>query len=319
MRAGLSRLPAEWDDLVAESPDLDRFCSASPWALSARNAYAPQSELMGLTATGAALGLVRTPLDGGGHLLSGLDVVWGFASPVVGPDVAAGAAVVTEALARAGRRWDVAALTGLAPDSLRYATLARALLPHYDLRRGPTMVRCRIELTDDGAAGVLARRSSTFRRTFRQAQRRAVEAGVHIELVRGGGDQIIERCRQLDRRSWKGQQGVGLVEDTMFAFYTAMARRFEATGGLRAGFAQIDGHDLGYILGAVSNDTYRGFQLSYDTAHARLSFGNLLQYAQLEALETEPVILYDLGMDMPYKRRWADTTFSTEALVVLRK
>ncbi len=319
MRGLEQGLPGVWDGLVAASPDLDFFCTSTAWALSAREAYAPRSEVRTLANAGAAVALIRTPLDGGGHLLSGMDVVWGFASPVVGPDVARGAALVVEVLATAGRRWDVAALTGLDPASSRYATVVRELAPRYELRRGPAMVRCRIDLGDSGAEGVLARRSPTFRRTFRQAQRRADAAGVSVELIRGGGAQLIDRCRAVDRHSWKGHQGVGLVEDAMFAFYAAMARRFEPTGGLRAGFAQIDGVDVGYILGAVHGGTYRGFQLSYDAAHARLSIGNLLQYAQIHALEAEPVTLYDLGMDMPYKRRWADTTFTTEALVVLRK
>lgn len=317
MRWLQATLPVGWDELVAASPDLDVFCSSTAWALSACEAYSPRGEVVGRAESDAAVGLVRTPLDDGGHLLSGLDMVWGFASPVVGPELAVGAHLVGEALAR--HRWSVAALTGLDPDSRRYVTLVRELAPHYDLRRGPAMTRCRIELGDDGAEGVLGRRSSSFRRTFRQAQRRADAAGLSIELVRGGGEEIIKRCRVVDQRSWKGQQGVGLVEDTMFSFYAAMARRFEPSGGLRAGFAQIDGVDVGYILGAVLQDTYRGFQLSYDVAHTRLSIGNLLQYAQLRALEAEPVTLYDLGMDMAYKRRWADTTFTTEALIVLRK
>jgi hypothetical protein len=319
VRAAGCDLPDNWDRLVASSADLDRFCSASPWALSTRDAYAADAEIVAAKGPAAAVALGRTRLEDGAWLLCGLDPVWGFASAVVGPDVAGAAALAGEVLGRRRPGWDVAALTGLVPGSARYRALVRTLAGRYRLGRGQAITRCRVDLDATGAKGVVARRSATFQRTLRQAQRRAEQAGLVIELDRGGGAEVVERCREVDRSSWKGRQGVGLVEEPFFVFYTAMAARLAHAGALRSGFARLDGQDVGYILGAVLGDTYRGFQLSYDARQARLSLGNLLQYAQLEALEAEPVTSYDLGMDMPYKRRWADSAFTTETLVVMRQ
>jgi CelD/BcsL family acetyltransferase involved in cellulose biosynthesis len=106
----------------------------------------------------------------------------------------------------------------------------------------------------------------------------------------------------------------------MARFYRALAVRFGPVGGLRGGFARLGGVDVGYILGAVRGDTYRGLQLAHDQAVAPLSVGNLLQWHQLVAVADEGVARYDLGMDMPYKVAWADErlALTTRTLVVVR-
>ena len=43
----------------------------------------------------------------------------------------------------------------------------------------------------------------------------------------------------------------------------------------------------------------------------------MLQLRQIEALQAEGVERYDLGMDMPYKRRWADRARDTLTLAIL--
>jgi CelD/BcsL family acetyltransferase involved in cellulose biosynthesis len=74
---------------------------------------------------------------------------------------------------------------------------------------------------------------------------------------------------------------------------------------------------VGYILGAVRGGTYRGLQLSFDEDQAGRSLGNLLQLHQMESLVEEGVTTYDLGMDMEYKRRWADDAFTTVSMAIL--
>lgn len=170
----------------------------------------------------------------------------------------------------------------------------------------------------DGSQEWLARRGPHFRRNLRRAARRAADQGLEVELVRGG-PALVDRAVAVDRRSWKGATGSGLAEPAMARFYRALATRL-GPAGLRAGFARLDGADVGYILGAVRGDTYRGFQLGHDRAADHLSVGNLLQWHQIIALADEGVARYDLGMDMPYKLAWADDALAltTRALVVLR-
>ncbi len=97
-----------------------------------------------------------------------------------------------------------------------------------------------------------------------------------------------------------------------------MAARLTASGRLRAGFARAEGRDVGYILGAVRGRAYRGLQISFDEAWAAWSPGNVLQLAQMSALVAEGVTRYDLGMDMAYKRSWADEAVASETLIVFR-
>ena len=178
------------------------------------------------------------------------------------------------------------------------------------------MTRRRAQL-GDGLAAYLSRRSARFRRNLARAERARREAGVGIELVAGGGAEVVERCVAVERRSWKGQRGGGLAEPAMAHFYGALADRLAPSGRLRAGFARRGGRDVGYILGARRDGAYRGLQLSYAEEQAELSLGNVLQLHQMEALVDEGVGLYDLGMDMEYKRRWADDALTTVTMIVV--
>jgi CelD/BcsL family acetyltransferase involved in cellulose biosynthesis len=221
-------------------------------------------------------------------------------------------------LAEAGRRWDAALLTGLVPGSARERALAGELGERYRLQVGPSMTR-QVADIGGGLESYLARRSPRFRRNLRQAERRRRDRRIDVELVRGGGVEVVERCIAVERRSWKGAEGSGLAEDGFADFYRTIARGLAPAGRLRAGFARSGDRDVAFILGAVRGGVYRGLQLGYDEAFAELSLGNLLQLHQIEALVDEAVESYDLGMDMAYKRQWADRSLTTRTLVVSRR
>ena len=82
--------------------------------------------------------------------------------------------------------------------------------------------------------------------------------------------------------------------------------------------ARIGDEDAGYILGGVIAGRYRGFQISYTEAAEPHSIGNLLQLHELRRLAAEGVTIYDMGMDMDYKRRWADQEMTTHTVMVVR-
>jgi CelD/BcsL family acetyltransferase involved in cellulose biosynthesis len=70
----------------------------------------------------------------------------------------------------------------------------------------------------------------------------------------------------------------------------------------------------------VRGRRYRGLQLSYTEDARALSVGNLLQHHQLLELDRLNLAdIYDLGMDFDYKRRWADRTETSLALIVDRR
>jgi hypothetical protein len=318
--AGLAELEAAadaYDALADATPDVDPFCSTTDWLVPAQRAFGRGPVKVGFASDGrTAVALAHAPLRGGATALWGLDPMWGFARPVVGPDPAACADALVEVLADDGR-WHAAVISGVRPGSGFATTLLARLGPRRRVVREPGLV-CQVLRLDDGVEGFLARRSARFRKNARQAARRAEAGGITVELARGGGPEVVERAMAVERRSWKGRRGGGLADPGFARFYLDMAARLTASGRLRAGFARAEGRDVGYILGAVRGRAYRGLQISFDEAWAAWSPGNVLQLAQMSALVAEGVTRYDLGMDMAYKRSWADEAVASETLIVFR-
>ena len=85
---------------------------------------------------------------------------------------------------------------------------------------------------------------------------------------------------------------------------------------LWAAFATLDGGDAAYILGGVLGNTYRGLQFSFDDRYRAHSLGNLCQLQEIGRLCEQGVDVYDLGTEVPYKKRWGDRVFATTCLVV---
>jgi CelD/BcsL family acetyltransferase involved in cellulose biosynthesis len=310
-------LPPGYDDLVESSADLDRFCSSSDWVVATHACWG-RGEPWVAAAGDAAVVLGRSRTRWGAKVLCGLDPVWGFACPVVGADPLTAARLLARVLHEAGHRWDAVLLTGLVPASPRESALLAQLGDRFRVQVGPSMTRQLADL-GGGLDAYLQRRSPRFRRNIRQAERRRHGLGIEVELVKGGGAEVVDRCVAVERRTWKGQQGSGLVEDGFAGFYRVIADRLRPDGRLRAGFARLDGRDVGFILGVVRGRAYRGLQLGYDVAFAAASLGNVLQHHQIADLANEGVRSYDLGMDMAYKQHWADRPFTTRTLVITRR
>jgi len=326
-------LNARWqqvEGLVDATPGIDRWCSGPDWVLPAHEAFAPESDPVVFSEDdrGAAL-LARYEMGPGRAALAGLEPLWGFACPILTNDPSAMGDFLSDEL-RQDPSWNFLILPGL-PASESTAQLAEPLSHLGELRVQAGIVRQvaalrggpdPIELADseDRAGDWFARRSPGFRKSIRQAERRALRAGVTFELANGDPG-VFERCVEIERRSWKGQENDGITSPAMFKFYELMTARLQRRGRLRAMVAQLDGEDVGYILGGVRGSTYRGLQLSYVEDARHLSISHLLQYRTIMALtDQEPQLsTYDLGMDMPYKQRWADRSVRSVTLLVERR
>jgi CelD/BcsL family acetyltransferase involved in cellulose biosynthesis len=178
---------------------------------------------------------------------------------------------------------------------------------------------------DGGIDGFLSRRSRELRKTIRKSLRAAESAGLVFESVRATKAEstaLYDRIQAIEVDSWKSREGVGIHTGPMRAFYAAMLPRLCELGQQRTIFARIpEGNgmrDVGYILGAVMGDEYRGLQFSYNDDFAQLGIGGLLQYQQVLELCADGVARYDLGTEMDYKRRWAEEIMETEMLVLVR-
>lgn len=329
--AELERARPRFDALVDATVGVDRldaFCSSTDWILPLHRQLGSgevivrfSDEHAGTAAGdgaapsgGAALAVTRVPTMQRRSLLCGLDVAWGYARPVVGPDVVAGVRLVEELLVEQRASCYGLLLTGVVGRGPFGARLTERLGSRMMATAGP--VGRRVAWLDCGFDGYLARRPRTFRRNARQAERRAEAAGVVFEWHDGGGAELVRRAMAVERHSWKGREGSGLADGSFASFYLDMADGLAPSGRLRAGFARVHDEDVGFILGAVRGDTYRGLQLAYAAPHAALSLGNLLQLGQMQRLAAEGIVRYDLGQDMAYKVAWSDELFVTETVVL---
>jgi len=320
----MDELEARADELdhdVVRTPGIDRFCSSAAWILPAARALMPprqswihRGEHGWLTAM-----LGRHP--SGIAYVEPMELAWGMACPLIGEDpVTLAAEAASEIAAR--RDWNVMLLAGMTADGALLPALLRTLPPRIERRFGQSTVRLVASL-EGGVDGFLARRSRNFRKALRAAERDAGAAGITFESVHVGSAEAAEalyaRILDVELRSWKGDEGVGIHPGPMNRFYAEMLPRLAERGRQRTWFARLDDRDIAYCMGAVFDGEYRGLQFSYDRTMERYSLGSLLQLRQIEELVGTSVRRYDLGQDMEYKRRWAEEAFETVLLVLVNR
>ncbi|MCP4226079.1 MAG: GNAT family N-acetyltransferase [Actinomycetia bacterium] len=322
----LSDLENSWAEIEAvidETAEIDRWCSGPDWVLPVHAGFGQDTEpLLFKIDTDIGPGytlLARYHPISGDPMLAGLEPLWGFASPVLGADVAGVTAQLAHHLA-SDPNWISLALPGMpmptGPNSFA-AKVAGGLASLGPIRAHEGIVR-QVANIGDGYEPWFGRRSSRFRQRLRQNQRRADQAGVHIVEV-SSDPGLFDRLLAIETSSWKGLDESGITSPEMSTTYRAMLDRLQARLRLRAYVARLDGDDIGYILGGVRNRCYRGLQLSYRDDASELSVGHLLQWHQIRELcRAGEADRYDLGMDLDYKRRWADQAEPSLTLIVER-
>jgi len=248
---------------------IDPICSTSHWIVPVVTAFSPRSQERVFTSGAGHVALLEheTP---NGPVLSSFDAVWGFSTPFIGHNPTA----------------LVMQIAALLPKIDFYALTVSGLDPMGPLfdevqQLGPagftdTADRCVADL-GDGFDAWIGRRSSRFRRSLRAAASRGDAAGIELEhLQPSSPTQVADafhRLLAIEATSWKTDVNSGLVDTQLGTFTRAMAERFAATGSLRMQFAQLDGSDIGYVIGARLGDRYRGFQHSFNQNYPQLSIG----------------------------------------------
>jgi hypothetical protein len=326
---GLTALAEAYDEAVAKSPHIDHFCSTSAWVLSAHEAFHADHPVQARRVDDGFVALCRGHAPELGRFLAPLEAMWGLASPLVGPDERALAQGAAEWLL-SDPDWNLLWLGGLMKDGRAFTHLVRLLGPKVQLRLGPATVRYRASL-DGGLDGWLSRRTASFRKRLRQAQRWArdelsfewVDAATPFE-THERARALFERIHAVEQRSWKGREGTGFVTGDMYRFYELMVPRLalrEGRGGhgLRVLFARQGERDVAVCFGGVVLDTYRGLQNSFDDAFRQHSLGNVMQAESIARLCDEGLGVYDLGSEMDYKSRWAESALETVTLLAIRR
>lgn len=308
-----------WDALVADTDpqSIDRWCSSSPWATSAKSAFNHHGELVVACSDGAGFAMATVDGAPGGALVP-LESVWLFGAPIVGSDPRAASSYAAEYFF-SQRREQAIYLGGYREDSPWWEALIGSFGPYADLFGGEERSRCRASL-DGGIDGYLSRRTRTFRRNLRQGERRASNAGIHVDIVDTvDATLLLDRLHRIERNSWKGLDGSGIEGHDMATLYAHLLPLLSRQGSLRACVARDrEGSDVGFIFGGVRGDTYRGLQISFVESARELGIGNLLQWHEIQRLAHEGLYTYDIGMDMEYKRLWTEELFVTRLLFARR-
>ncbi|MCB9664275.1 MAG: GNAT family N-acetyltransferase [Alphaproteobacteria bacterium] len=305
-----------YDAVVDRAPVADRFCTTSDWLVPAYHAFADGADTVihRFDEGWVPLMAMRTVL---GRTWMPLEASWGLASALVGEDEAALASRFAEAAQQQRDRWDTLFLSGLRRGGPAFTMLVRRFGRSWRLGLGQASVRCVASL-EGGLEGFLGRRTAKHRKNLRAAERRGdgLRFEIHAPRTAAEGLALLDTILDVERRSWKGREGHGIDRGAMRTFYSAMVPRLAARGALRVTLAHGDDGPVGYVLGGLRGASYRGLQISFDERHQAVSLGNLLQLHTVTGLCAEGVEVYDLGMHMPYKERWAEQQVETVALVV---
>jgi hypothetical protein len=323
-RIGFDELEARADELdrmVEVSPEIDAFCSSSAWILPAQAAFAPGAAPFVLASPEGFVALMRVDIVAGGRALVPLEAGWGLACPIIGPEPRPLVEhLVDEILADRG--WEALLLSGVPVQSRLLSLLRQALHRRFVLGMGPRAGRC-IASLEGGVEGFLSRRSAGFRAALRREARAAARAGFEYDWVADLSDppsaaRFLERVLAVERRSWKGREGQGIDRPPSLLFYDRMVRRLAERGQIRAVFVRRGEFDVAYVFGGVLGARYRGLQVSFDADYQAWGPGKLAHLEMIRRLAGEGVSAYDMGQDMDYKHRWAETVAESVTLIALR-
>jgi hypothetical protein len=313
----LSARADQYDARVAETPDIDRFCSTTPWIISAAEALIGDPEPFITETADGFVAMMLMDIADGMRAAVPLEIGWGLAAPFAGPNPEA----LTEQLARmwSERHEEVEAVivSGVPANGAWAHQLVKRYISTQRIGLGQTCIR-RMASLKGGFDGFMNRRSPNFRAKLRRAERKALAAGLQYTYYRADPDGLLfHRIMAIESESWKGRLGEGFNQSPSAEFYRKMTARLHENGDLRIVMTHLEGQDIGFVFGGVFQGVYRGLQMSYRADFSQLEVGNLGQRMMLKHMIDEGIETYDLGTDMPYKTRWAEQSFETQMFVIM--
>ncbi|MBL4635142.1 MAG: GNAT family N-acetyltransferase [Kofleriaceae bacterium] len=307
-----------FDESVESMSGVDHFCSASDWILPATESLMPPRKSWVFREGLSYWAFMRGQHPEGFYYIEALEAMWALACPVVGLDDKRLVAGVEELCSQPTEDWKIMVISGLPSEHPVFTGIVQKLASTLRLGLGQSTVRLIVDLSG-GFDAFLSRRSRQFRRSLARAQRKASAAEITIvDASTEVADKLYQRIVAVEKRGWKGLEAVGIDDGPMHEFYKKMLPRLSARGAERVLFARHEGRYIGYILGGIRKNSYRGLQFSFDADYKQYGLGNLLQAEQIARLCDEGVASYDLGTHMDYKTRWADHENETLTLLLMR-
>ncbi|MCB9637357.1 MAG: GNAT family N-acetyltransferase [Myxococcales bacterium] len=310
----------DFERSVLEMKDISTVCTASDWQLAAHaqlhEPREPRIYRQGSTWLLWCMGSIHRFR----RVLQPFEMSWAFGCPLVGGTLEERLQLSLEVLIQERPSWEMAIFSGLPEDSEEALWLERTLGARF-MCESFEGCHCDQALLHDGLDAWLSRRSRNFRVGLKKSERAAQEQDIQFEWIDGicDGAAVLDRVFRIEERSWKGETGNSIYRSNSYrSFYSDLCRRLGRRGLLRVMFAQHEGKDVAYAYGGILGTVYRGFQISYNDKFSSIGLGNLIQWKQLQKLAEEGITLYDLGMEMGYKKRWADRLQRFQTLVFTR-
>ncbi len=306
-----------YDDLVQKTPAVDVFCSRAHWILPAQRVYAPGAQpFIWRTETSYAV-FMLVNVSPGVICAMPLEIGWGLACPLIGADPDRAVGALAAALSRASLKPNYVMITGLAEGGGLSAALDARFGAQVLTHQSELCVR-RVADLSGGVDGFLSRRSSKFRGELRRKSRQIERMGLTCDFVTTSPvDHLMRRIVEVEKQSWKGLSDQGVDNGLPLEFYQSVVTSLIERNAFRGLFVQLDGQDIAFAFGGVEGLTFRGLQLSFRHEHRSMAPGNYAQLQLIKWLSSQGVARYDLGMDMPYKLRWAEEAQVTQTRLIV--
>ncbi len=312
---------AEYDAVVAATPEILHFCSASAWQLAAHRRLYPRRDTIILKRDDNWQVWAVGQLYQFRTVLQPLEADWFFGCPVVGANPRSAAGFLFDALDELSALYPFVWLGGVPTESLLHKLVLTRFRKRFRLFSLPGC-DCQVASLTDGLEAYLSRRSSRFRNRLRRVERDAEDHGIEVEYIRNVDRPraVLRRMVQVENRSWKAYAGESIFGRERFRrFYLDLVERLARQRRFRALVLKQGRKDIAFAMGGLLGGRYRGFQMSYDRVYERWSPGHLSQIRLIRELCAEGAIEYDLGMVMEYKARWSDAVRPVTNVLLMRR
>ncbi len=311
---------SEFDRSVGATPAISHFCSSYHWITAAHAHFHKDSELLILRDRDHWLTFSQGAVFGIPCAVHPMEAAWCFACPLIGKRPSEVVALLMRHMPRLMRKTRLMILGGVPRESEIHLALRDELVRHHKVQLFPG-VDCIQASLQGGIDGFLSRRSGRFRNRLRRDRRRNREAGVDFYYCCRFDDvaTTCERVLNVEQRSWKFADGQSVFQlPDHAAFYRQLMEQCGRENRLRAVFARHESRDIGYAVGGLLGNSYRGLQMGFDDRYRELGLGHQLQFSMIEGLAEEGIGLYDLGMDIEYKRQWGERLLRLVNFLVVR-
>jgi CelD/BcsL family acetyltransferase involved in cellulose biosynthesis len=219
------------------------------------------------------------------------------------------------------RGWDILGLDSLPDDSPWVTEFAQAFQQrslHCD--RHPTHPSPYLRLPgsyDDLRKSLKKSLRQNLTRKLNMAERE----GVVFERVTGAAVRAehFHEAREVERRSWKGRQGIGIFVDEPHLSLHVGLLDDNPPFDVDLLFLRIGGKAIAFQYGFLLGNRYYAYNTSYDEAFQRLSPGMLAINSLLQELIPAGIEVFDflVGEDS-YKRDWTSDARGLEGFTVFQ-